>query len=67
MSSAHSLESSVDLMVELGIYTQEKALKVEHSLDDAVYAFDDLTDVIAQNPEIMDTIKRVVAEKKKGV
>lgn len=59
MSTASYLEQSVEFMKELGIYTQKQADSVEHCVDDAVNALDDLTDFIAKNPEVVALIKRI--------
>lgn len=66
MSSAPELQSSVEYMAEIGVVTNEYAKKTEHCLDDAVYALGELTDFIAQNPEVEAAIKQAVLNKKKN-
>lgn len=66
MSSAPELQSSVEYMAEIGVVTNEYVKKTEHCVDDAVYALGELTDFIAQNPEVEAAIKQAVLNKKKN-
>lgn len=64
MSTANYLESAVEVMVELGVYTQKQADDTSHCTDDAVYALDALTDALCKYPNIMEQLKNSIQEDK---
>lgn len=57
MSTAAYLEASIDSMVELGVVTRKFADNTDHTVDDAVYALDTLTDYILCKPAILEAFK----------
>lgn len=64
MSTANYLKESVEVMVELGVYTQKQADNTEHCTDDAVYAIDALTEALCKHPDIMEQLKTSIQEDK---